>query len=83
MAPGPSYWPIFLALGIVGIAAGLIYNWDYGALIVALPLAAGSAAAWGSVLRREMLPIRDRDGSRCRRPAAGRFWWTHADAARA
>jgi cytochrome b6-f complex iron-sulfur subunit len=56
MAPGPSYWPIFLALGIVGIAAGLIYNWDYGALIVALPLASGSAAAWGSVLRREMLP---------------------------
>jgi cytochrome b6-f complex iron-sulfur subunit len=55
-APGPSYWPIVLALGIVGIAAGLIYDWDYGALIVALPLAAGSGAAWASVLREEMLP---------------------------
>src|SRR4051794_29686049 len=38
-APGPSYWPIFLSLGIVGIAAGLIYNWEYGALIVAVPMA--------------------------------------------
>jgi cytochrome b6-f complex iron-sulfur subunit len=64
-APGPSYWPVFLALGIVGIAAGLIYDgdfvgiadfWDYGALIVALPMAAGSAAAWSAVLKREMLP---------------------------
>jgi len=58
-APGPSYWPVLLSLGIVGIAAGLIYNWEYGALIVALPLAAGSAAAWGSVLREEMLPTEE------------------------
>jgi cytochrome b6-f complex iron-sulfur subunit len=55
-APGPSYWPIVLALGIVGIAAGLIYDWEYGALIVALPLAAGSAAAWGAILKEEVLP---------------------------
>ena len=55
-APGPSYWPVLLALGIVGIAAGLIYDWKHGALIVALPLAAGSAAAWAAVLKREMLP---------------------------
>jgi cytochrome b6-f complex iron-sulfur subunit len=55
-APGPSYWPVLLALGIVGIAAGLIYDWEYGALVVALPLAAGSAAAWASVLKREMMP---------------------------
>jgi len=55
-APGPSYWPVVLALGIVGIAAGLIYDWEYGALIVAVPLAAGSAAAWGDVLKRDMLP---------------------------
>jgi len=55
-APGPSYWPVILALGIVGIAAGLIYDWEYGALIVALPLAAASAAAWGYVLKEEMLP---------------------------
>jgi cytochrome b6-f complex iron-sulfur subunit len=55
-APGPSYWPILLALGIVGIAAGLIYDWEYGALVVALPLAAGSAAAWAAVLKREMVP---------------------------
>ena len=62
--PGPSYWPLVLALGVVGIAAGLIYEgdflgisnfWDYGALIAALPLAAGSAAAWGEILKREML----------------------------
>ncbi len=53
-APGPSYWPIFLAIGIVGIAAGLIYNWEYGALIIAVPMAVGSAAAWGDVLKREM-----------------------------
>ena len=38
-APGPSYWPVLLALGVVGIAAGLIYNNDYGALVVAVPLA--------------------------------------------
>jgi cytochrome b6-f complex iron-sulfur subunit len=55
-APGPSYWPVFLALGIVGIAAGLIYDWDRGALIVAVPMAVGSLAAWGSVLRRDMVP---------------------------
>src|SRR5688572_29689257 len=47
-APGPSYWPVVLSLGIVGIAAGLIYNWEYGALLIALPLAAASGAAWGS-----------------------------------
>jgi len=55
-APGPSYWPIVLALGIVGIAAGLIYDWQYGALIVGVPLAAGSAAGWADVLRKEILP---------------------------
>jgi cytochrome b6-f complex iron-sulfur subunit len=55
-APGPSYWPVILSLGIVGIAAGLIYDWEYGALIAALPLAAGSAAAWGFVLKQEMIP---------------------------
>src|SRR5919106_373918 len=38
-APGPSYWPIVLALGIVGIAAGLIYDFEYGALLLAIPLA--------------------------------------------
>ncbi len=64
-APGPSYWPVASALGIVGIAAGLIYQgsflgiadfWDYGALIVAIPLAFASAAAWGAVLKAEMVP---------------------------
>jgi cytochrome b6-f complex iron-sulfur subunit len=55
-APGPSYWPIVLALGIVGIAAGLIYDWDYGALIVGLPLAAASGGAWMFILRKEMEP---------------------------
>jgi cytochrome b6-f complex iron-sulfur subunit len=55
-APGPSYWPVLLALGIVGIASGLIYDGRHGALVVALPLAAGSAAAWGAILRAEMTP---------------------------
>jgi cytochrome b6-f complex iron-sulfur subunit len=53
-APGPSYWPLVLALGVVGIAAGLVYEWEYGALIAAIPLAAGAGAAWASVLQREM-----------------------------
>jgi cytochrome b6-f complex iron-sulfur subunit len=53
-APGPSYWPVVLALGIVGIAAGLVYDMDWGALIIAIPLAAWSAAAWGNAAQREM-----------------------------
>ena len=53
-APGPSYWPVLLSLGIVGIAAGLIYNNEHGALVVAVPLALGSAAAWANHLKREM-----------------------------
>jgi cytochrome b6-f complex iron-sulfur subunit len=65
-APGPSYWPIVLALGIVGIAAGLIYTgdfagisnfWDYGALIVAVPLAAASAAGWANAIKQEQEAI--------------------------
>jgi len=59
VAPGPSYWPVILALGVVGIASGLIYDWTYGALIVALPLAAGSGAAWAAILKREMLPTEE------------------------
>src|SRR5215210_4352222 len=53
-APGPSYWPIVLSLGIVGIAAGLIYKWDLGALVVGVPLAAASAGAWGKAIKEEM-----------------------------
>src|SRR5262245_29058524 len=52
-APGPSYWPLILALGVVGIAAGLVYNWEYGAFIAAIPLALGSMAAWGLTIQRE------------------------------
>jgi cytochrome b6-f complex iron-sulfur subunit len=55
-APGPSYWPVVLSVGIVGIASGLIYDWQYGALIAAVPLALGSAAGWGQILKREMMP---------------------------
>jgi cytochrome b6-f complex iron-sulfur subunit len=55
-APGPSYWPIVLALGIVGIAAGLVYEFEEGALVVAVPLAIWAAAAWGNVLKEEMTP---------------------------
>jgi cytochrome b6-f complex iron-sulfur subunit len=56
-APGPSYWPVVLAIGVVGIAAGLIYDYDWGALIIALPLAAAAAAAWGSQIQREMAEV--------------------------
>lgn len=68
-APGPSYWPVVLALGVVGIAAGLIYDWKYGALIVALPLAAGSGAAWASILKREMLPTEEEQAIMAMGPA--------------
>ena len=54
-APGPSYWPVVLALGIVGIAAGLVYDWGRGALVAALPLAAWAAASWLTAIREEML----------------------------
>src|SRR4051812_38635643 len=53
-APGPSLWPVVLSLGIVGIAAGLIHNNEHGALLVAVPLALGSGAAWANHLKREM-----------------------------
>ena len=53
-APGLSYWPVVLALGVVGIAAGLVYDWQYGALVAAIPLALAAAAAWSDVIRREM-----------------------------
>ena len=54
-APGPSYWPIILALGIVGIAAGLVYDFKEGALVVAVPLALWSGGAWANVLKGEMM----------------------------
>jgi cytochrome b6-f complex iron-sulfur subunit len=53
-APGPSYWPIVLAVGIVCIAAGLIYGTRWGAMIAAVPLAIGAAAGWASSIRHEM-----------------------------
>jgi cytochrome b6-f complex iron-sulfur subunit len=55
-APGPSYWPIVLALGIVGIAAGLVYDFKEGALVVAVPLALWAGGAWANVLKGEMMP---------------------------
>jgi cytochrome b6-f complex iron-sulfur subunit len=55
-APGPSYWPIVLALGVVGIAAGLVYDFEEGALVVAVPLALAAGAAWANVLKAEMMP---------------------------
>jgi cytochrome b6-f complex iron-sulfur subunit len=53
-APGPSYWPVILSIGIVGIASGLIYNWEYGALIIAVPLAMTSGLAWATKIAQEM-----------------------------
>ena len=52
-APGPSYWPLLLALGIVSIAVGLVFDWGYLGLAVSLPLAAGAAAAWGKAIEEE------------------------------
>ena len=52
-APGPSYWPLVLSLGIVGIAVGLISAWEYGGLVVAVPLALISGAAWLSTILKE------------------------------
>lgn len=62
-APGPSYWPIVLALGIVGIAAGIIYDFGHGGLVIALPLALWSGGAWASVLRQEMFSESEPDFS--------------------
>ena len=56
-APGPSYWPVFLALGIVGIAAGLVYDWGSGMAVVAVPLAIGSAAVWAAAVRAEQAAL--------------------------
>jgi len=64
-APGPSYWPLILAVGIVGIAAGLVYediqifslkvfSSEYGGLYAAVPLALGAAAAWGKRIEAEI-----------------------------
>lgn len=53
-APGPSLWPIVLALGVVAIAGGLVYDWAYGGLLVAIPLALGAGAAWANDIRLEM-----------------------------
>jgi cytochrome b6-f complex iron-sulfur subunit len=49
---------VLLALGIVGIAAGLVYDWEYLSLLVAVPLLLGAGAAWMSVIQREMQPPR-------------------------
>ena len=44
--PGLSFWPFVLALGVVGIAVGLIWAWEYSALVVAVPLALWSSGGW-------------------------------------
>ena len=44
--PGLSYWPFALALGTVGIAVGLIWAWEYSALVAAIPLALWSSGGW-------------------------------------
>jgi cytochrome b6-f complex iron-sulfur subunit len=53
-APGPSMWPIILALGVVGIALGLVYAWPYAALFVAVPMAGFAAAFWAADIRKEL-----------------------------
>jgi cytochrome b6-f complex iron-sulfur subunit len=56
-APGPSYWPVVLSIGIVGIASGLIYDYDWGGLIIAVPLALAAAAAWGSHIQHDFAEV--------------------------
>jgi cytochrome b6-f complex iron-sulfur subunit len=56
-APGPSYWPLVLAVGIVAIAAGLVYDWEYGMLIIAVPLAAAAAATWANEIKAEQTQL--------------------------
>jgi cytochrome b6-f complex iron-sulfur subunit len=52
-APGPSYWPVVLAAGVVAIAAGLVYDWGYLGLAISLPLAGAAAAAWVKDIQAE------------------------------
>ncbi len=59
-APGPSYWPLVLALGVVCIAAGLVYEWDYGILVVAIPLAGASGAGWLNSIKGEQSELAQR-----------------------
>ena len=51
--PGLSYWPLVLAVGILGIAAGLLWAWEYNALLAAVPLALWSSAGWMSSIRED------------------------------
>ena len=54
-APGPSFWPMFLAVGVFGIVLGLVYAWPYAAFFVSLPMAAMSIAFWADDIRQEQL----------------------------
>jgi cytochrome b6-f complex iron-sulfur subunit len=56
-APGPSYWPVVLAIGIVGIAAGIVYDFGEGALVIAVPLALWAAGGWANAVKAEMSPV--------------------------
>ena len=67
-APGPSYWPIILSLGIVGIAAGLVYSWEYGALVVAVPLALWAGAAWAQAVKNEQEAVAEQEIEPAARP---------------
>ncbi len=57
-APGPSYWPVVAAVGVVGIASGLVYEWEYGSTIVAVPLALAAAGGWAKAVQAEMVVSR-------------------------
>jgi cytochrome b6-f complex iron-sulfur subunit len=56
-APGPSFWPVVVAIGVVSIAAGLVYDWEYLGLAISLPLAAAAAAAWGKAVQEEQAGV--------------------------
>lgn len=43
---GTSLWPLTLAGGVFSIAAGLIVKWEFGGLLVSLPLALALTKAW-------------------------------------
>jgi cytochrome b6-f complex iron-sulfur subunit len=41
-----SLWPPVLAAGVTAVAGGVVLRWEYGSLLVALPLALVTGRAW-------------------------------------
>ncbi len=56
--PGPSFWPLTVAIGVVGIAAGMIYDWGAAGLVISIPLAVVALYAWLNDIRAEAEALR-------------------------